>query len=125
MQSAHLAHGGRWCWVGWLAVSTHLFGRGCSQGVGAERPGLNQPVGPSVGARAKASRDCVSRIDWSQPARYSSASKPAQPNWPITVTQAPVGSEAEFNNDIVLRFKASERGAAAVINPRYVVKNTG
>ena len=35
-------------------------------------------------------------------------------NWPITVTQAPVGSEAEFNNDIVLRFKASERGAAAV-----------
>jgi hypothetical protein len=46
-------------------------------------------------------------------------------NWPITVTQAPVGSDAEFNNDIVLRFKASERGAAAVINPRYVVKNTG
>jgi hypothetical protein len=46
-------------------------------------------------------------------------------NWPITVTQAPAGSEAEFNNDIVLRFKASERGAAAVLNPRYVVKNTG
>jgi hypothetical protein len=46
-------------------------------------------------------------------------------NWPITVTQAPVGSEAEFNQDIVLRFKASERGAAAVINPRFVVKNTG
>lgn len=46
-------------------------------------------------------------------------------NWPITVTQAPLGSEAEFNNDIVLRFKASERGAAAVLNPRFVVKNTG
>jgi hypothetical protein len=46
-------------------------------------------------------------------------------NWPITVTQAPIGSEAEFNNDIVLRFKASERGAAAVLNPRFVVKNTG
>jgi hypothetical protein len=46
-------------------------------------------------------------------------------NWPITVTQAPIGSEAEFNNDIVLRFKASERGAAAVINPRYIVKSTG
>jgi len=46
-------------------------------------------------------------------------------NWPITVTQAPIGSEAEFNNDIVLRFKASERGAAAVLNPRYVVKNVG
>ena len=46
-------------------------------------------------------------------------------NWPITVTQAPRGSEAEFTQDIVLRFKASERGAAAVIDPRYVVKCTG
>ncbi len=46
-------------------------------------------------------------------------------NWPITVTQAPVGSEADFNNDIVLRFKASERGAAAVLNPRFIVKCTG
>ncbi len=46
-------------------------------------------------------------------------------NWPITVTQSPIGSEADFNNDIVVRFKASERGAAAVINPRYIVKNTG
>ena len=46
-------------------------------------------------------------------------------NWPITVTQAPINSEADFNNDIVLRFKASERGAAAVINPRYMVKCTG
>ncbi len=46
-------------------------------------------------------------------------------NWPITVTQAPVNSEADFNNDIVLRFKASERGAAAVMNPRYIVKCTG
>ena len=34
------------------------------------------------------------------------------------------GSDAEFNNDIVVRFKASERGAAAVLNPRYVVKCT-
>ncbi|HZZ27137.1 MAG TPA: hypothetical protein VFE46_03945 [Pirellulales bacterium] len=46
-------------------------------------------------------------------------------NWPITITQSPLGSEADFNSDIVVRFKASERGAAAVINPRYVVKNTG
>ena len=46
-------------------------------------------------------------------------------NWPITVAQAPINSEADFNNDIVLRFKASERGAAAVLNPRYVVKSTG
>jgi hypothetical protein len=46
-------------------------------------------------------------------------------NWPITVTQSPPGSEADFNQDIVVRFKASERGAAAVLNPRYVVKCTG
>ncbi|MGA2031674.1 MAG: hypothetical protein ABSG68_05420 [Thermoguttaceae bacterium] len=46
-------------------------------------------------------------------------------NWPITVTQSPLGSDADFNQDIVVRFKASERGAAAVINPRYIVKSTG
>jgi hypothetical protein len=46
-------------------------------------------------------------------------------NWPITVTQSISNSEAEFSQDIVMRFKASERGAAAVINPRYVVKCTG
>jgi len=45
-------------------------------------------------------------------------------NWPITVTQSPPNSEADFNQDIVVRFKASERGAAAVVNPRYVIKNT-
>jgi hypothetical protein len=45
-------------------------------------------------------------------------------NWPITVTQSPLNSEADFNQDIVIRFKASERGAAAVINPRYVVRST-
>jgi hypothetical protein len=46
-------------------------------------------------------------------------------NWPITVTQSPTGSEADFAQDIVVRYKASERGAAAVMNPRYVVKCTG
>jgi hypothetical protein len=46
-------------------------------------------------------------------------------NWPITVAQSPAGGEAEFSQDIVVRFKASERGAAVVINPRYVVKSTG
>lgn len=46
-------------------------------------------------------------------------------NWPVTVTQNARHSEAEFENDIVLRFKASERGAAAVLNPRFVVKCVG
>lgn len=44
-------------------------------------------------------------------------------NWPITVTQSARNSDADFNNDVVVRFKASERGAAAVLNPRYVVKS--
>jgi hypothetical protein len=46
-------------------------------------------------------------------------------NWPITVTQSAQNSEADFSQDIVVRFKASERGAAAVLNPRFVIKNTG
>ena len=46
-------------------------------------------------------------------------------NWPITVSKSALHSEAEFTNDVVIRFKASERGAAAVINPRYIVKCTG
>ena len=45
-------------------------------------------------------------------------------NWPITVTQSASGSEADFEQDIVVRFKASERGVPAVLNPRYVVKCT-
>jgi hypothetical protein len=39
-------------------------------------------------------------------------------NWPITFTQAPSNSEAEFTQDIVFRFKASERGATFVKEPR-------
>jgi hypothetical protein len=45
-------------------------------------------------------------------------------NWPITVQKAPANSEAEFTQDIVARWKVSERGAAAVWDPRYAVKNT-
>jgi len=46
-------------------------------------------------------------------------------DWPITVTQSTQNSEADFTQDIVVRFKASERGAAAVLNPRFIVKSTG
>jgi hypothetical protein len=45
-------------------------------------------------------------------------------NWPITVVQAPPNSEDEFNRDIVAKYKASERGVAAVIQPRCVCKST-
>jgi len=40
-------------------------------------------------------------------------------NWPITVVQAPNQSIKEFEQDIVLRYKASERGTPAIIDPRY------
>jgi hypothetical protein len=44
-------------------------------------------------------------------------------NWPITVVQAPTNSEAEFTQDIVVRFKASERGVPAVMEPRRIQRN--
>jgi hypothetical protein len=44
-------------------------------------------------------------------------------NWPITVVQAPTNSEAEFTQDIVVRFKASERGEAAIIEPRRMIRS--
>jgi hypothetical protein len=44
-------------------------------------------------------------------------------NWPISVTQSGMDSEVAFNQDIVLRYKASERGAAAVMEPRAVVRS--
>lgn len=46
-------------------------------------------------------------------------------NWPITVTRSSPQSDAEFSQDIVVRFKASERGAAAVLNPRYIARSIG
>lgn len=45
-------------------------------------------------------------------------------NWPITSVAAPSNSEMEFTHDIVQRFKVSERGAAAAIEPRRMVKCT-
>ena len=43
--------------------------------------------------------------------------------FPLTTTQAPQNSYLSFERDIVAEFKASERGVAAVINPRYAVRN--
>lgn len=45
-------------------------------------------------------------------------------NWPMTVVQAPANSEQEFTRDIVMRFKASERGEFATMDPRYIGKCT-
>ena len=46
-------------------------------------------------------------------------------NWPITVVQAPQNSEAEFKQDIVAQFKASERGVMTTRNPRFMAKING
>ena len=46
-------------------------------------------------------------------------------NWPITVAQAPVNAQAEFEQDIVLQWKASERGVVAIEDPRFVVEVRG
>lgn len=45
-------------------------------------------------------------------------------NWPLQTLQAPPNSELEFTNDIVFRYKGSERGAAAVLEPRAIILNT-
>lgn len=44
-------------------------------------------------------------------------------NFPLTVVQAPANSQAEFERDIVMQWKASERGAAAVVEPRALGKS--
>jgi hypothetical protein len=44
-------------------------------------------------------------------------------NWPITVTQAPAGNADDFNRDIVAKYKCSERGQYAVVEPRVMVEN--
>ena len=45
-------------------------------------------------------------------------------NWPLTVEQEGANSEKAFDADIVARFKASERGAAGVLERRYMLKAT-
>jgi len=43
--------------------------------------------------------------------------------FPLTTVQAPQNSYLSFERDIVAEWKASERGVAAVMNPRYAVRN--
>ena len=45
-------------------------------------------------------------------------------NWPLATVQAPTNSELEFTQDIAMRWKASERGQYATIEPRAMVKST-
>lgn len=45
-------------------------------------------------------------------------------NFPLTVEQAPVGSGTMWERDIAMAWKASERGAAVVVEPRVTTKCT-
>lgn len=45
-------------------------------------------------------------------------------NWPLEVTQAPPNSQKEFENDIVMQFKASRKGEYVVVEPRVITKCT-
>lgn len=45
--------------------------------------------------------------------------------WPLKVTEAPVSSEAEFLEDVVMRFKAGYKGVAGVMEPRYMIRCDG
>lgn len=45
-------------------------------------------------------------------------------NWPLETTQSPPNSHLEFTQDIVTQYKASERGAAVVVEPRASVQNS-
>lgn len=40
-------------------------------------------------------------------------------NWPMTIQQAPANNIKDFEQDIMMRWKASFRGRAAVLEPRY------
>ena len=46
-------------------------------------------------------------------------------NWGLTTVQAPPNAHAEFEQDIVAQYKASERGVAVTDNPRYTARIFG
>ena len=73
-----------------------------------------------VSSRLLAAR-AATDTDWwlGDPSKYAVYME----NWPITVTQAPAGNSDDFNRDIVTKFKCSERGQYAVVEPRVMVEN--
>ena len=46
-------------------------------------------------------------------------------NFALTTQQAASNSEADFTQDIVMRYKCSERGVACVLDPTWMVYSTG
>lgn len=45
-------------------------------------------------------------------------------NWPVDVERADKDASLGFSHDIIVQFKASERGAAVAVEPRFAVKAT-
>lgn len=46
-----------------------------------------------------------------------------QQNWGIEISRQAPGADAEFWQDIVTAFKASEKGVAAILDPRYIQRH--
>lgn len=44
-------------------------------------------------------------------------------NWPMAMVQAPPNNPDEFHRDVVMQWKASKRGVAAVKEPRYIQRH--
>lgn len=89
-------------------------------------PNLAQPISSAM-MRARLIAGSVAAADANKYWLYGDTKKAFayMENWPVTVTQSPSNSEAEFTQDIVVRYKASERGAVAVLDPRYMTRSTG
>jgi hypothetical protein len=45
--------------------------------------------------------------------------------WPLTVEEAPNNNEAQFTRDVWMRFKASYKGVAGVMEPRLMIRSDG
>lgn len=110
-----------------ITDATEVTGTVAYQTTSGSNPlaGLPRPMVSELAYRRVQSELAVSAADAQKYWFYGDFQKAFayMENWPITVVQAPAGSEAEFANDIVLRWRASERGAAAVLEPRYITRN--
>jgi len=45
--------------------------------------------------------------------------------WPLSVEEEPTNSVVQFEQDVVMRFKASYKGVAGVREPRYMIRSDG
>ena len=45
--------------------------------------------------------------------------------WPLNVEEEPTNNRLQFENDVVMRFKASYKGVAGVREPRYMIRSDG